>query len=320
METCTLVWLIVGALLAWMSELGCGPATAELLLDDDANQKLARPEDARYESLRADNPSVGDEQSSVSLASSGRTRKRYRPADTPAHIQTIMNNDYDLGVLEYVGYIERQANCTLASLAHFTIDLPEESMYGGYERQMDTTVNTANILGSLFQTAKTGKQSRKTGKKSATRYDEAFYFSLVRSLVEGDRAIFGSVVAFRDDLRGKPSGRFCPYAYRDRQTGKTVIRDLGKVLQYTHNQTAGCEWYRQQRYKDFSHLFEKTQGAGGYPLAVGKASNLIANVSLILASRQDGQWSRPYVNCAKGPNWIVTYSVPFFGLDTREFM
>jgi hypothetical protein len=248
--------------------------------------------------------------------------RRIYTREIPAKIRYLLDLDYESGLLDYIKYIQNlgnQGNCTRTSLARFDYEFPQSS-YDRFAKQMDEAVNTASFVGGVFQTSKPAKTRRDDGKKKKNdiRFNDGFYYSLVRWVVESDNLIFGCAIGFATDLyyrRYNQPTSFCPYAYKDTKTGKTIVKDLSRELLYYHNRTTGCEWYRDQKYRDFSHLFN--QNTTSYPSYSDSVVDLLDNVSVTSATRKEGLWSPPYFDCSKGANWLVTYSVPFFDVGHR---
>ncbi|XP_074662488.1 metabotropic glycine receptor-like [Tubulanus polymorphus] len=231
-------------------------------------------------------------------------------------IQNLIKKDAVFAALELIEEtkdLNNEKNCTRTSLNHFINDhhykFPSSSQVKQFTRQMENAVKTANLLGSVFQSVKSVKSNNNV-------YNNGFYYSIVRSNCESDSTLFGCSIAFAlHKYNGMKS--FCPYAYRDKGSGQIIVKDLSRNLYYAHNRTTGCDWFTKQREKDFSYLYKKHNVS--FPVLEDDARKRINNVSLIMASKDEGYWSLPYFDCRHGSTWLITYSVPFFGTN-KEFM
>ena len=192
------------------------------------------------------------------------------------------------------------------TLDAFNYDFPNAS-YERFRAQAQGIVKTANVLNNMFRVWDADAGTH-------TLYNDAFYFSLVRAIVESDETIYGSSIAFD---RGQYDGRdFCPYVHRNKSNEKSndkiIVKDLAIVSkhQYNINGTKGYEWFWKHRDKNYSELLWKHRGVCNRTTAT--AHERISGM-MVLSTSALGRWTRPYYDCSGGQTWMVTYSVPFFG-------
>lgn len=215
-------------------------------------------------------------------------------------------------MLEFIKRVRRlQGNCTDSiTLDAFHYDFPQSS-YQHFSAQARGIVKTANVLNNLF---------RVWDAEPNTLYNDAFYYSLVRAIVESDNVIYGSVIGFeRGQYGGQGEGRdFCPYVVRNKTSGNITVKDRCTNKKYNINGTRGFEWFWKHRDKNYSDILWKHQSVCTSTNPRDEANKRIAS-NMVLSTSDLGMWTRPYYDCTGGQTWMVTYSVPFFGCTrTKE--
>ena len=215
-------------------------------------------------------------------------------------------------ILEYIERIQALKACNQSiSLSRFNYDFPSSS-YERFTAQTRAATRTANVLNNLFR----------THDAEPTLYNDAFYYSLARAIVENDPLIYGSAIAFERGKYGKRSNGFCPYVYRRKHGGiggKFTVLDMAEVPNtgYLESESAGYEWFWKQREKNYSDLlYSKREMC--QQLKVSDDPRKVANHTVVVSTEAHGQWTSPYYDCDGGKSWLITYSVPFFGCDDRN--
>lgn len=212
-------------------------------------------------------------------------------------------------VLEHIRIIQNQRNCTqnTALLKHIE-NLTQVNAYQQFEPQMRTAIKTANVLNNLFRTWDTDAASN-------SFYNDDFYFSLVRAMVENDDVVYGGSIAF--DKGQYNSKDFWPSVYK--RNGKIKAVDLASEsrFRYPSNSSAdGHEWFWKLREKNFSEILWARQHT--CTELKHKSGAERANITGVVTSAKEGQWTTPYYDCKGGKAWTVTYSVPFFGCRVND--
>ncbi|KAK2151356.1 hypothetical protein LSH36_366g01014 [Paralvinella palmiformis] len=176
-------------------------------------------------------------------------------------------------------------------------------------------IGGANVLNNIFRTW----DSRPT-----SLYNEAFYYSLAKSFLV-DRRVVGGTIAFdRDQYLFYPSasseqpttGTFAPFV-RANPDSPEMPRSLNLAEltkdKYTANGTRGYDWFWRQR-KTFSDILwrQKDMCTEVDPRDVGASFDSVAAVT---TTSMEGLWTDVYYDCERLADWVVTYSVPFFGCN-----
>jgi hypothetical protein len=216
---------------------------------------------------------------------------------TASERKKLAELDKTFAVMDSMERIEQQHNCTKGStLSQSNIKLPNSS-YDQFNNQTEAVVRTANVLNNIFRKWENSDPD--------SLYNDVFYYSLIRALVNSDKVLYGSSIAFDKNQYG--ANNFCPHVYRYR--GRLEAKDLAKVSngRYTVNGTDGYEWYWKQRQKDFTTLLSEHREICTH-----------ARQAVVVSTKAHGLWTSPYYDCHGSQSWMVTYSVPFFGCTSEE--
>nr|KAG5709069.1 hypothetical protein BaRGS_004708 [Batillaria attramentaria] len=141
-------------------------------------------------------------------------------------------------------YDSNKANCTAGT--HHNLGKGVTKQYGlnRFKAQALVAVNRANFLSRIW------KKARKEILTS-----EYFFFTQVRSMVEGDAEIFAAGNCY-DKMEFKDYYLFCPYAYRTTD-GMINVKDLSVEYDYLGNDS---EWFysarmRASNLQDFNYTY-----------------------------------------------------------------
>ena len=231
------------------------------------------------------------------------------------YIEALERVEPIAAILEVIEKTKGQHTCNRSiSLSKYNYNFPENS-YERFAKQTRAALRTANVLNNLFRTYD----------QEPTLYNDAFFYSLARAIVENDDAIYGSSIAFERGayLNENQAFGFSPYVYRRNPTSKGDhsgnhfnVVDIAEVSrgEYASNNSIGYEWFMRPRNRDYSQLLY------GHHLMCERLAEeadprKIANHSMVISTEAEGRWSAPYYDCTRGMIWKITYSVPFFGCN-----
>ena len=247
----------------------------------------------------------------------GRSRPGKGSGGRPRYLQMLLDlagSDPTTALLEYIEYTRPDAtNCSSAHLAQFGYTLPADA-YARFSDEESVAVRTANVFNNLFSVAR--------GPTHNVDYNDAFYYSLARATVQGGGGVvYGSAIAFDVGQYSDERRQFCPYVYA--RDGRYYAKNLEVVSKGKRalNETAACRWFLNQRSADYSQLLWQHKDVCKRQMDSADAARRM-NVSTVVTTPRQGQWTQPYVDCDGARAWVVTYSVPFFGctrLNTLSF-
>ena len=123
-------------------------------------------------------------------------------------------------------YEQNKENCTPGT--EFNLGEGVVAQYGvlRYKAQAMVAVNRANFLTRIWQ-----------GAPPALLDSEYFFFSAVRSMVEGDPDLFAAGNCY-DYMEYKNYTLFCPYAYRlPNDSSEIMVKDLSVEYKYLGNES-----------------------------------------------------------------------------------
>ncbi len=190
-----------------------------------------------------------------------------------------------------------------------------------FQNQTKAAIRTANVLNNLFR----AYDSRPT-----SFYNDAFYYSMARMLVESDPLVYGATIAFdRGQYSPQESAEddgpssdtlvgFAPSAQRNKtQNGSIEILNIAQITKGRYaNGTRGYEWFWKRRAENYSFLWphrEKCMEEG-----FTETVESYMNSATVQSSADTGLWTEPYFDCTRGRSWVITYSVPFFGCNREK--
>ena len=237
-----------------------------------------------------------------------------------AYVNELAKLDPVTAMLELIEKVQNQHTCNQSvSLSRFDYKFPPD-FKEGFITQMRAAIRTANVLNNLFRTSDALPN---------TLYNDAFYYSLARAVVENDDLIYGCSIAFDRDkyLTKDPTIGFCPYVYRSKPFTRTNndnahfnVVDIAEVTRggYAVNGSAGYHWFWRQREQDYSSLLYNKNDVICKRLRPDDDPRKVANHSVVISTNSTGYWTVPYFDCDGGKIWQITYSVPFFGCDQSK--
>ncbi|XP_076449182.1 putative G-protein coupled receptor CG31760 [Babylonia areolata] len=193
-------------------------------------------------------------------------------------------------------YEKNKANCTAGT--HHNLGKGVIKQYGlnRFKAQALVAVNRANFLSRIW----------KEGNPQLLA-SEYFFFTQVRSMVEGDPEIFAAGNCY-DQGEFKDYYLFCPYAYRTGR-GDINVKDLSVEYDYLGNSS---EWFYTARHRA-SDLRNFSFTEGTVQWRYNQSMHMAKEVDTVVSVRyKDGHWSLPYFDCGGGDIWMMTYTVPFF--------
>ena len=133
--------------------------------------------------------------------------------------------------------------------------------------------------------------------------------------------IMGSGVFFDIDKFKGPDSKirqfFGPYAYKYQATHYRAVDFAGHSDHYLDD-----PWFRNVKERWQSNTFGLTKFTEKPMIRSGKTGASLKRFELYplyyrAPKLEDGWWSAPYFDCdGYVNNWVITYSVPFFGLNT----
>lgn len=200
-------------------------------------------------------------------------------------------------------YEQNKYNCTAGT--DFNLGDGVIKQYGKkrFIAQALVAVNRANFLTRIWKTA-----------DQAILNSEDFFFSAVKSMVEGDPEIFAAGSCY-DYKEFKDYRLFCPYSHRT-DDGKINVKDLSVEYDYLGNDS---EWYYSARVR--ASKLENFNYTLGYIQRRYNQTHHDERVidRVITVTYEHGHWSKPYFDCGGGNIWMMTYTVPFFGYKNGTF-
>ncbi len=140
-------------------------------------------------------------------------------------------------------YEQNKDNCTPGT--EFNLGEGVVAQYGvfAYKAQAMVAVNRANFLTRIWKNS-----------PAALLDSEYFFFTAVRSMVEGDDDLFAAGNCY-DFMEYKNYTLFCPYAYRlPNVSSEIMVKDLSVEYKYLTNQS---EFFWSARLKAENKLKEK---------------------------------------------------------------
>ncbi|CAC5374769.1 GPR158 [Mytilus coruscus] len=194
--------------------------------------------------------------------------------------------------LEYVSRVE-QSPCT-----------------GGNEETLDLIFNhtewEAYVKPAIF-TSKFITSILLENNGSLNSLTDEIFFSLVKSIINGQKTIFGLGIALEPGVYSKYSS-FAPYAYHKYDT--VYVHDI--ALSYNYQNNNNILWYynlKKRNWENATRTLSKTKfRSGNISLAEQDTVLLTTNI-------EDGFWTKPYFDCGGGDIWMVTFTTPIFSLD-----
>lgn len=137
---------------------------------------------------------------------------------------TPANQSLYLSPLDFLDTLQNYPttpNCASSSAKSLPLDYPLPlSLYPMFAEQSSNLVQIANVLNNLF--AHPG--GPETGQ--SFHYTDAFYYSLVRAVVESHDVVSTAAIVFEKTQYETKDHPFGPFAYRNRTNGRIYIRHL----------------------------------------------------------------------------------------------
>ena len=131
-------------------------------------------------------------------------------------------------------YEKNKANCTAGTSHNLGKGVTKQYGLNRFKAQALVAVNRANFLSRIWKEG-----------NPAILTSEYFFFTQVRSMVEGDPEIFAAGNCY-DKEQFKDYYLFCPYAYRTAD-GTINVKDLS--VEYDYLAGNGSEWFETCRLK-----------------------------------------------------------------------
>lgn len=139
------------------------------------------------------------------------------------------NQSFYLSPLDFLDTLQNYPtipNCASSSTKNLPLDNPLPlSLYPTFAEQSSNLVQIANVLNNLF--AHPG--GPETGQ--SFHYTDAFYYSLVRAVVESHDVVSAAAIVFEKTQYETKDHPFGPFAYRNRTNGRIYIRHLANSSQ-----------------------------------------------------------------------------------------
>ena len=236
-------------------------------------------------------------------------------AERARYVQVLVElaqQDLGTALLEYIEFVRpNAANCTSTDLSRFEYELPER-VYRQFAEEEKVAVRTANVFNSLFSVARSSTQTSDV-------YNDAFYYSIARSIVQGGRGvIYGSAISFDiGQYSDESRQQFSPYVYM--HNGKYYAKNLDVLSKGKRSLNDSDAWFLTQRRSDYSELLRQHKDVCKRHTESASAAQRV-NESTVVTTTRQGQWTQPYIDCDGARDWVVTYSVPFFGCSRHENM
>ena len=221
----------------------------------------------------------------------------------------LAQQDPSTAVLEYIEFVRpNAANCTSTHLSRFEYNLPDQ-VYRQFAEEETVAIQTANVFNSLFGVARSSTQT-------SDEYNDVFYYSIARSIVQGGRGvIYGSAIAFDNGQYSDESRQLSPYVYMRNGKYYTNNLDVASKGNRALNDSDACRWFLKQRSTNYSKL-QHNYVCKKHMESASAAQRV--NESTVVTTSRQGQWTQPYIDCDGARDWVVTYSVPFFGCSRHE--
>ncbi|KAL5021248.1 hypothetical protein ScPMuIL_000403 [Solemya velum] len=200
-------------------------------------------------------------------------------------------------------YEKNKENCTAGTQVNLGEGVIQQYGINRFKLQGMVAVNRANFLTRIWKEA-----------PKELLDSEYFFYTQVRSMVEGDPEIFAAGNCY-DNYEFKDYYLFCPYGYR-MENGQINVKDLSVEYDFLGNDS---EWFysarlRSKRVELFNYTIGTTQPRYNQSMFAE-----IQNDSSITMTYDDGHWSLPYFDCGGGNIWMMTFTVPFFGYKNGTF-
>ena len=210
-------------------------------------------------------------------------------------------------------------NChNLSPSAHI---LPGDVAYGvetQFDKQARFALRISHLLSNWMQNVQAGENFGSL--KGGGRIHYEVLFGEVLANVMSDHKVLSSGVFFEpyvfEDWDGTPREFFGPFAYKDHNEGVFAIDMAGLSHKYTT-----LDWYIKIR----ERWQTNTAGLQKYRMKAKVRSDINGTSSVKFEYYPmgykaphvgQGIWTRPYFRCDGRVNrWVVTYAVPFIGLD-----
>ncbi|XP_070178424.1 metabotropic glycine receptor-like [Littorina saxatilis] len=195
-------------------------------------------------------------------------------------------------------YENNKANCTAGTSHNLGKGVIKQYGLNRFKAQALVAVNRANFLTRIWKNG-----------NPAILTSEYFFYTQVRSMLEGDSEIFAAGNCY-DKRQFKDYYLFCPFAYRT-ASGLVNVKDLS--VEYDYLAGNGSEWFETCRFKaSRSHnvTLGTVQWRYNQSLHMEKENDTVVTVDY-----EDGHWSLPYFDCGGGDIWMMTYTVPFFAYN-----
>ncbi|KAL3881426.1 hypothetical protein ACJMK2_027869 [Sinanodonta woodiana] len=218
--------------------------------------------------------------------------------------------------------------------------LPGDVSYGvnrQFEAQGRTALRMAHFLSNFLQNVDEYEQFGEL--KGDRRLNETHIFGEVLSMVMADFKVRGAGVFFdRYKFRMSPPVNstdaryatgitrefFGPFAFRNETEGGGL--DTFRAVDFAGFSTPYVDepWFRQMKGRWVANFNGLKKYVDKFMLRSGpNITSLIRFEHYPITYRapryEDGEWSRPYFRCDDmGMDWVVTYYIPFFGMDSLK--
>ncbi|PAA50154.1 hypothetical protein BOX15_Mlig018070g2 [Macrostomum lignano] len=197
--------------------------------------------------------------------------------------------------------------------------VPDAGMsYKGFDQSKRAGLSMANLLSYMYQLADSqpSKWFRKTG-------DQAFWYSIVSSVVASDEKVFGCYAVLFD---GK--GRLnetVPHAFRNDSISRVVTVDSYSKTVSIQADSVGFEWLKYH-HDNRERLLAQIRRRVGHSIVPNSKHNLMPFTSKLLkqyggqvkvVTEAESFWTPPAFACQFG-RWLVSYAVPFLNSGTAD--
>ncbi|PAA61678.1 hypothetical protein BOX15_Mlig011472g1 [Macrostomum lignano] len=204
---------------------------------------------------------------------------------------------------------------TRYSLASFRSDSPEDRAqpnYTGFEASQRSILSLANLFNYIFQLAEK-KPFEEWFNQDA---NEAFWYSVVSSVVASDKRIFGCYVVLFNN-RSHPI-RTVPHAHRRSDQRVEIDNYIQEV--YLKEDQAGLEWFKHHT-TNYNSLVQQILSRPSQNMTPNSdkmlkqfTTGLLTSFGAIkVVTEKEGFWSPPVFLCSPWNRWLVSYAVPFMG-------